>query len=897
MQLFGFKNASVQRLLRELIVDSTGAVELNLPRAVASEDVVLLAHKDAADVSEAEDLPVCLGTECGTAKRSIEPSQLESPAKKVHYQDMFTSVDNCNVSTHRNANERGPAGRALLENVSDSRCTLPLLEEVPGNSKSTSPDDNLGEPSPVSSEQVGLSSGSYLSSEKTDLELAEKEVAKSMMSILLPQAIPLLKKINKKKKSKRKKKENSSVSVRTTSAHNPSDDRCQGLTLPTIIGEGISKNSSGTCDHGGSHCDRVKNGSTDDDCKNVFKLGKMNDFVADSFEDDAQILGDNTSKSMYVHHHESDDACSRGPNENSKLLYGKTEGHAKLYECQVGVHDGTNAPDVVYDHEKGQYILSDSLLACLEEEFGGEDSYHPANYNQCNGDVEKIQFEQQFNDLTNGTKNGSSVSIDVSYHNKTSSGSVDVSAQAFARNDSAVSRNGECLANVLPPVHSNTCNDAAKWGKHDVSSTSIAPPACEANSSLLDVQDEQDHTKVPAINQKENRLHGVSYKCKKSNGLFQKSNTSCHSDNVGFFDKYVAFEPPEKGRHSNDGSQGVSTTKVWPVGDRPEADKGNVLGKVEECQAGCRNGNKNAMSVSLESNICERIPLKGENDGFHHQPGHTLSVTNHTHGLLSEYTKAQSSRSAIEDNRNLHIWKMVNDWSVISEEYVIPSLGNMGPSVLELGRMPKSSSLIIGHDGAGGFYLWDISKRTLLATFTSAGNIVFQILPVGFCSLQDIIHAPVDDIDKKLREIGISGMSRKIDQDHFMMPPRDDIGVWVLISSASVAEYQYDLRTKEHNPRWRLALLAKKRVVMGNILDTRITALDASGNYGFAGTNGGLLYLWELSSGRKLIGVQCFNRGPVSCVAVDAKSGAVAVTDGGCQTAGETLIARAMNHD
>jgi len=108
-----------------------------------------------------------------------------------------------------------------------------------------------------------------------------------------------------------------------------------------------------------------------------------------------------------------------------------------------------------------------------------------------------------------------------------------------------------------------------------------------------------------------------------------------------------------------------------------------------------------------------------------------------------------------------------------------------------------------------------------LATFAAPGNIVFQILPVGFCSLQDIIHAPVDDIDKKLREIGISDMSRQIDQDHFMMPPRDDIGVWLLISSASIAEYQYDLRNKEHNPRWRLALLAKKRVVMGNILDTR----------------------------------------------------------------------------
>ena len=43
--------------------------------------------------------------------------------------------------------------------------------------------------------------------------------------------------------------------------------------------------------------------------------------------------------------------------------------------------------------------------------------------------------------------------------------------------------------------------------------------------------------------------------------------------------------------------------------------------------------------------------------------------------------------------------------SEISEQYVIPSLGNMGP-VLELRRMPKSTSLIIGHDGEGGFCLW-----------------------------------------------------------------------------------------------------------------------------------------------------------------------------------------------
>jgi hypothetical protein len=102
MQLFGFKNASIQRLLRELIVDSTGAVELNLPCEVTSEAGV--HNKDASDVSEAEDLFVCLGMESGTPKRSIEPSQVENTLI-VHCTDMLTSVDKCNVSTHKNTNK------------------------------------------------------------------------------------------------------------------------------------------------------------------------------------------------------------------------------------------------------------------------------------------------------------------------------------------------------------------------------------------------------------------------------------------------------------------------------------------------------------------------------------------------------------------------------------------------------------------------------------------------------------------------------------------------------------------------------------------------------------------------------------------------------------------------
>ncbi|XP_062208252.1 uncharacterized protein LOC133909716 isoform X3 [Phragmites australis] len=1051
--LFGFKNASVQRLLRELIIDSTGAVVLNLPCPVTSDAASPSTNKDAADVSDAEDLPGCLDKTGGTAKRSMKPSQMEGASKRVHYQDSFASVDNCSESAQANANEGGPASKARLQDVSESRCLLPLLEEIPDNSKHTLVDDNLGEPPPSSSQQVGFSSGySYLSSENSDLESAEKEVAKSMMSILLPQAIPLLKKSNKKK-NKQKKNNKFSASVRTASAHNPSDHGCQGVTVPTTIVGGTNRNSSETYVYGGSLCDMVKHGSAHDDFTNdesVFKLDEMKDVVADSFEDDAQIWGANTSKPTGVHDHESDDACSREPNENSKVLDGKIAGYAEHFECQVGVHNSTITPDVVYDHEKGQYILSDSLLACLEEEFGGEDSSYPANYNQCNSDVEQMQVEQQFKDPTNCMKDGSSVSMDLPYNKNIDNGLVDVCAQASARHGPAVSSIGECLPNVLQaPVHSDEHNDTGKWSKFPVCSTLIGPTPSKAKSSLSLMRDEQHHTEVPAVNQKENRFYDVNDKCRKFDDPLAKSMSSCNSDDAEFVDKYVAFESSGKGKYSNDGSKRVNTITAWPVGDRTKAGKGNPLGKVQECQAQCRNGNETTMMyVGCESNVCEHIPPKGEHNIFHHQPHHTLSSSNNTSGLVSKYTETpargsdhhlefvgcylhpmpvlsimlntkkhsslyicvlcgflegcqrflyvytitpkdqqdappcfvgytplllpsleQSSTGkflfgrsgvqftpdgqflvllssiripfcrmqsidcscsvckldgfednslkivsvnfgyvslvtklipcgtvscilicepnyivAAEDSRNLHIWKMVTGWSRIYEEYVIPSLGNEGPSILELRRMSKSNSLIVGHDGAGSFSLWDISKRTLVATFTAPGNIVFQILPVGFCSLQeDIIRAPVDDLENRLREITVRDMSREKDRESFLMPPREDIAVWVLVSSASVAEYQHDLRAKEHNAQWRLALLAKKRIFMGNILDPRATAVDASGNYGFAGTYEGLLYTWELSSGRKLASTQCINGGRVSCIAFDAKSGVVAVADDGCQ--------------
>lgn len=93
MQLFGFRNASVQRLLRELIVRSTGAVQLNLPHPVTSDADSPLSRKVEAEISDGNE--VCMDKTGGPAKRSMRPSQEEGTAKRVHYQNISTSTDKC----------------------------------------------------------------------------------------------------------------------------------------------------------------------------------------------------------------------------------------------------------------------------------------------------------------------------------------------------------------------------------------------------------------------------------------------------------------------------------------------------------------------------------------------------------------------------------------------------------------------------------------------------------------------------------------------------------------------------------------------------------------------------------------------------------------------------------
>ncbi|XP_077217044.1 DNA binding protein isoform X2 [Tasmannia lanceolata] len=246
---------------------------------------------------------------------------------------------------------------------------------------------------------------------------------------------------------------------------------------------------------------------------------------------------------------------------------------------------------------------------------------------------------------------------------------------------------------------------------------------------------------------------------------------------------------------------------------------------------------------------------------------------------------------AVEGTARLHVWIMDSTWSADVEEFVLPTFDYSSTSILELRRLPMCVSLVIGHDGAGGFGLWDISKRVFLARFSAPGSSIFEVLPVGLFNWQKkgpvVTSSKVDDYTKEIIDATEKWFSGAGENHAFLPSSGEDIAVWLLVSAVSNSEAQLNHHAGDLNKSsagWRLALLVKNMVVMGSILDPRASAAGVSRGHGIIGTCDGLVYKWELSTGIKLADLHHLKGGGgVSCIATDAKSGALAVAGDECQ--------------
>ena len=67
--------------------------------------------------------------------------------------------------------------------------------------------------------------------------------------------------------------------------------------------------------------------------------------------------------------------------------------------------------------------------------------------------------------------------------------------------------------------------------------------------------------------------------------------------------------------------------------------------------------------------------------------------------------------------------------SAVSDEFMLPGSDNMGPSMLELREIPRSNSLVLGHNGFGAFCLWyALSLYTFYSRYTIRNFGMYLIL-------------------------------------------------------------------------------------------------------------------------------------------------------------------------
>ncbi|GMY25815.1 hypothetical protein FCV25MIE_21057 [Fagus crenata] len=243
----------------------------------------------------------------------------------------------------------------------------------------------------------------------------------------------------------------------------------------------------------------------------------------------------------------------------------------------------------------------------------------------------------------------------------------------------------------------------------------------------------------------------------------------------------------------------------------------------------------------------------------------------------------------VGESGRLHLWVMNSAWSAQTEEFIFPAHDCASPGIMELKRIPKCASLVVGHNGFGEFSLWDISKRIFLSSFSASSTSIYQFFPISLFSWKRkgpvFSNSSVEEHADGIMAATKTWFSENSGNNSFLPLNGEDIAVWLLVSAISNSDAQHIPSECQNSSVgwWRLALLVKDMVMLGSALDPRAAAIGASAGHGIIGTCDGLVYMWELSTGAKLGMLHHFKGGSVSCVATDdSRAGALAVAgDGG----------------
>lgn len=243
---------------------------------------------------------------------------------------------------------------------------------------------------------------------------------------------------------------------------------------------------------------------------------------------------------------------------------------------------------------------------------------------------------------------------------------------------------------------------------------------------------------------------------------------------------------------------------------------------------------------------------------------------------------------AADESGKLYLWVMNTRWSGYIEQCYLSMPDHMPSSLLELKRIPKSAVLVVGHNGFGEFGLWDIEKRILVSKFSAPSTCIYGCVPISLFpwQIKGSVHnysSPEKLIDEVLdaTKMSFSGSSG----NKLALPAHgEDVAIWLLVSTISDPDLHHSYESDDSQIDtvgcWKLALLIKDFVIMGSALDLRATAIGTSSGHGIIGRSDGLVYIWELSTGIKVGSLHHFKGKRVSCIAADSSnSGALAIAN------------------
>ncbi|CAK7326230.1 unnamed protein product [Dovyalis caffra] len=241
---------------------------------------------------------------------------------------------------------------------------------------------------------------------------------------------------------------------------------------------------------------------------------------------------------------------------------------------------------------------------------------------------------------------------------------------------------------------------------------------------------------------------------------------------------------------------------------------------------------------------------------------------------------------AAGESGRLHLWTMNLAWKAPTEEFVISANDYISPCIAELKRIPNYASLVIGHNGFGEFTVWDVSKRMFMSRFSSPSASYCQFFPISLFSWQREVHGfHYSNVEEQINGIiDATKLQFSENSEYHSLPTLDgeDTAIWLLVSTNPELDTQEDYIASDSgvNPVgwWRLALLVKNMLILGSALDPRAAAIGLSSGNGIIGTFDGHVYMWELTTGTKLGTLHHFEGESISCIATDnSKPGVISV--------------------